>query len=64
MANDDKRFEIVFKEGTAFSSVKQILKDKETGVHYLVYSSGYGVAITPLLDSDGKPVIEPRYGGI
>ncbi len=65
MAYDDKRFEVVFKEDGGFSSSKQIiLKDRETGVHYLVYSSGYGAAMTPLLDRDGKPVVDGGYGGI
>ena len=37
--------------------VRQILVDKETGVHYLAWKSGYGAGITPLLDSDGKVII-------
>jgi len=34
-----------------------ILKDKQTGVHYLYIASGYGGGLTALLDSEGKPVI-------
>lgn len=38
--------------------VRQVLVDTETGVHYLAWKSGYGAGITPLLDSDGKPIIK------
>ena len=31
--------------------------DKETGVNYLFFQRGYGGGLTPLLDSDGKPII-------
>ena len=54
----EKRFELVFKEGNGLTNeVKLILVDKETGVNYLYVSSGYSGGITPLLDSEGKPVI-------
>lgn len=53
------RFEVIYKDGSQIrdEGVRQILVDKETGVHYLVWKSGYAGGITPLLDSDGKPVI-------
>lgn len=56
----EERFEVVFKEGTDFKTegIRQILVDKETGVHYLLWKSGYGAGITPLLDSDGNPVVK------
>ena len=38
--------------------LRQILVDKETGVHYLTWKAGYGAGITPLLDAEGKVVIE------
>lgn len=55
----DKRFEVVYKEGSSFKNegLRQVLIDKETGVNYLLWTSGYAGAITPLLDADGKPVI-------
>jgi len=34
-----------------------VLRDKQTGVHYLYVASGYGGGLTALLDSEGKPVI-------
>lgn len=55
----EERFEVVFTDGSQIkeSGVRQILMDKETGVNYLVWKSGYAGGITPLLDSDGKVVI-------
>lgn len=49
--NDDKRFKFVYKQnvnGLYF----RILKDKETGICYLISPDG---GITPLLDSNGNP---------
>ena len=60
MAKKDERFEIIFKDGSAMleGGVRQILVDKETGVHYLTWKAGYGAGITPLLDSNGNPIIK------
>lgn len=52
-----KRFEEIYKEG--MTTGNRILVDRETGVHYLFSWSGYAGGITPLLDKDGKPIIEP-----
>lgn len=38
--------------------VAEILVDTETGVNYLVVSTGFGGGVTPLLDSNGKVVID------
>ncbi len=56
---NDNRFIVVHKEGSSFKEEgsRQILLDKETGINYLVFKSGYGLGMTPLLDTDGKPVI-------
>lgn len=64
MAKKEKRFEVVFKDGSEMKEegVRQILVDAETGVHYLAWKSGYGAGITPLLDSDGKPIIKTADG--
>ena len=35
----------------------KISRDKETGVNYLFVHRGYGGGLTPLLDSDGKPIV-------
>lgn len=60
MGKKEERFEAVFMDGSQMkdSGVRQILVDKETGVHYLVWKSGYAGGITPLLDSEGKIVIQ------
>ena len=55
MAKKEERFEVIFREGwlPKNEGIRQILVDKETGVNYLCWKSGYGAGITPLLDSDG-----------
>ena len=59
MAKKEDRFEVVFQDGSQLkdTGVRQILVDKETGVHYLVWKAGYAGSITPLLDSEGNVVI-------
>ena len=56
---DNKRFEIILKEGSALSDAGQImvLVDKETGVNYLWMKSGYAGGLTPLLEADGRPIV-------
>ena len=51
-----KRFETVHQESTMLTE-KPIFVDKETGVNYLYIANGTGGGLTPLLDSDGKPVV-------
>ena len=51
-----KRFETVYQESTMLTE-KTIFVDKETGVNYLYIANGTGGGLTPLLDSDGKPVV-------
>lgn len=59
MAKQEKRFEVVFAEGSHLKNdgARQILVDKETGVNYLIWQSGYAAGITPLFDSEGKVVV-------
>ena len=47
----------LIKSGKTDEGVRQILVDKETGVNYLCWKSGYGAGITPLLDSEGKVIV-------
>lgn len=56
------RFKVVYKDGSQISDEGQraIMVDLETGVHYLLWKSGYGAGITPLLDGNGDVVV--RYG--
>ena len=59
MAKKEERFEVIFRDGSSLKDdgVRQILVDKETGVNYLCWKSGYGAGITPLLDSEVTVVI-------
>lgn len=54
-----KEFEVIFRDGSSLKDegIRQILVDKETGVNYLCWKSGYGASITPLLDSEGKVIV-------
>ncbi|MEE1011345.1 MAG: DUF6440 family protein [Acutalibacteraceae bacterium] len=52
----EKRFEKVYSQDLGST---MIWVDKETGVNYLFVSSGYAGGLTPLLDRDGKPVVNP-----
>lgn len=54
----DERFEEVYTQG--MMNVAKILRDRVTGVHYLFYGSGYAGGLTPLLEADGRPVVELR----
>ena len=56
----DKRFEIVKCESVRFGQSMTIFRDKQTGVQYLYSQAGYGGGLTPLLDSEGKPIIDRR----
>ncbi len=60
MAWNEHRFKVIRKEGSSFSEagIRQILVDRETGVHYLLWKAGYGAGITPLFGADGKPVVD------
>lgn len=60
MTNKNRRFELLLSEGSVFqeTGVIQILRDKETGVHYLIARYTHGIGVTTLLDEEGKPVID------
>ncbi len=68
MAKKEKRFERVYKEGSDLSTEVNVLVDKTTRIQYLLVKSGYGMGVTPLLDSEGKPLLwrpepkEPSWG--
>ena len=59
MAEKEERFEVIFRDGSQLKDegVRQILVDKETGVNYLCWNSGFGASITPLLNSEGKVIV-------
>lgn len=58
--SDKDRFEVIYKQGNelSYKGIIQIILDRETGVQYL---SQYNVGLTPLLDTDGTPVIKKVY---
>ena len=51
------RFDIKETEGVTLFTDAIVIIDKETGVNYLYVCRGYGGGLTPLLDSDGKPIV-------
>ena len=57
MNGKNDRFEKVYSQGTM--NVMEIWVDRETGVNYVFHASGYTGGMTPLLDSDEKPVVSP-----
>lgn len=52
----DKRFKKIYSQNMGSM---EIWVDKQTGVNYLFYASGYTGGLTVLLDKEGKPVITP-----
>jgi len=55
---ENNRFQVVLEETNAIASTSKILKDTETGVLYYFHFAGYAGGLTPLLDQDGKPLID------
>lgn len=52
------RFEKVYEQG--FLATMEIWADTQTGVQYLVHTAGSGVAMTVLVDAEGKPILYRR----
>lgn len=50
-----ERFEKIYHQGKLTTT--EIWKDTVTGVLYLFHKDGYAGGLTPLLDKDGKPVV-------
>ena len=61
MAKTDDRFEKIYTQGSV--NLTEIWVDKQTGVNYLFHACGSAGGLTPLLKSDGTPVVSPvrRY---
>ncbi len=51
----NKRFVRVYKQGSVTSN--EIWVDLETHVMYFCHGAGYGVAMTVLVDAEGKPML-------
>ena len=56
--SNDKRFIKVYSKGAMEGC--EIWVDTETGVNYFYHFSGYSGGLTPLLDSDGTPIVNSR----
>ena len=54
---DEKRFVKTYSQGNGLNVRVEIWVDLKTGVNYIFTQSGYAGGMTPLLDSEGKPVI-------
>ena len=52
------RFRKVYNEGLG---TNEIWVDTVTGVNYFYHQSGYSGGLTPLLDSEGKPIVTPIF---
>ncbi|WP_207694321.1 DUF6440 family protein [Enterococcus sp. DIV0212c] len=55
----EERFE-VDKKKVGFGSEIFIITDKETGVQYLHFRNAASGGLTPLLDSNGNPVVKKK----
>ena len=55
MGKNKKRFVRTYTQGAL--STMEIWVDTQTGVNYLVRTSGYAGGLTPLLDAAGHPVV-------
>lgn len=53
-----KRFQILESEESLLNGSARVIVDAKTGVHYLVYNYGQGTGITPLLDENGRVVVD------
>ena len=51
------RFEVKERDNLTLLTEASIIIDRETGVNYLFVHRGYGGGLTPLLDSEGKPIV-------
>ncbi|RDY26255.1 xylan 1,4-beta-xylosidase [Romboutsia weinsteinii] len=54
--NDDDRFDVIY-ENVGWHHTNKIIVDKQTGVQYFYSGTSNGGGITPLLDKEGKVVI-------
>ncbi|MFJ3032071.1 DUF6440 family protein [Rothia terrae] len=52
----DKRF-ILNDKQEGITGGLRVLTDSHTGMQYLVVRENTGVAVTPLLNADGKPLV-------
>ena len=51
----NQRFEVIYLQGTITAT--EFWLDREIGVNYLYHAAGYSGGLTPLLNSNGNPII-------
>jgi len=51
----EKRFITISEQSMGFETIS-VIQDVETGVNYML-AQGTGLAVTPLIDKDGKALI-------
>ena len=60
--NQEKRFELLHSENVKIGGFKDsslyIYRDTQTGVQYLFADQGTSGGLTPLLDKNGKPIVD------
>lgn len=54
-----ERFKKIFQQDMFMDGIR-IWVDTQTGVNYLFTCCGEAGGLTPLLDSDGKPIVTPE----
>ena len=54
---EDRRFEVIYQQGSFLTEMTLILRDKETGAEYLFVQCGYAGGLTPLIDKLGEPIV-------
>ncbi len=62
MAKKEHRFEFLEESGNIMGAGAVIIVDKQTGVQYLMTYWGSVGGTTVLVDQEGKPIIDYRYG--
>jgi len=55
---DKKRFDTVLHEYTSNLHLVTVVRDKQTGVQYLIAGNTTGIGITVMVDKDGKPLVD------
>jgi len=52
-----ERLQLIHRSGGWGGPRREIYRDTQTGVQYLIIGTGYGASATPMLDRDGRPLI-------
>lgn len=55
----NNRFEAIYKQGTLEQF--KVIRDNETGVLYLLNSTGSGGGLTVMVDPEGNPLIDEDF---